>query len=160
MQMDEQSYAKIDGIARGPVPGHRPRRRGHSAGPDHRTFRAGISGKTTLALHVSPLPRKPAAWPRSSTPNTPWTPPGPRSSAWISAAAGQPARHRRAGPGNRRDARLLERGGLIVIDSVAALIPKAELEGEMGDSHIGLQARLMSQAMRKLTGVISKSKCA
>ncbi len=49
---------------------------------------------------------------------------------------------------------------IIVIDSVAALVPKAEIEGEMGDSHVGLQARLMSQAMRKLTGVISKSHCA
>lgn len=47
---------------------------------------------------------------------------------------------------------------LIVIDSVAALTPKAEIEGEMGDSHMGLQARLMSQALRKLTGTISKSK--
>ncbi len=47
---------------------------------------------------------------------------------------------------------------LIAIDSVAALVPKAEIEGEMGDSHMGLQARLMSQAMRKLTGSISKSK--
>ena len=47
---------------------------------------------------------------------------------------------------------------VIVIDSVAALVPKAELDGDMGDSHMGLQARLMSQAMRKLTGVISKSK--
>ena len=48
---------------------------------------------------------------------------------------------------------------VIVIDSVAALVPRKELEGEMGDTHVGLQARLMSQAMRKLTGVISKSKC-
>jgi recombination protein RecA len=48
---------------------------------------------------------------------------------------------------------------VIVIDSVAALIPRAEIEGEMGDSHVGLQARLMSQALRKLTGAISKSKC-
>lgn len=46
---------------------------------------------------------------------------------------------------------------LIVIDSVAALVPRAEIEGEMGDSHVGLQARLMSQALRRLTGVISKS---
>ena len=48
---------------------------------------------------------------------------------------------------------------VIVIDSVAALIPRAEIEGEMGDTHVGLQARLMSQAMRKLTGAISRSKC-
>jgi recombination protein RecA len=47
---------------------------------------------------------------------------------------------------------------VVVIDSVAALVPKNELEGEMGDSHVGLQARLMSQALRKLTGAISKSK--
>ncbi|MEM1108440.1 MAG: recombinase RecA, partial [Planctomycetota bacterium] len=47
---------------------------------------------------------------------------------------------------------------LIVVDSVAALIPRAEIEGEMGDSHVGLQARLMSQALRKLTGAISRSK--
>ncbi len=47
---------------------------------------------------------------------------------------------------------------VVVIDSVAALVPKAEIEGEMGDSHMGLQARLMSQALRKLTGVIAKSK--
>ncbi len=48
---------------------------------------------------------------------------------------------------------------VIVIDSVAALVPKAEIEGEMGDSKMGLQARLMSQALRKLTGTISKTKC-
>jgi recombination protein RecA len=48
---------------------------------------------------------------------------------------------------------------MVVIDSVAALVPKAEIVGEMGDSHIGLQARLMSQALRKLTPVVSKSKC-
>ncbi len=48
---------------------------------------------------------------------------------------------------------------VIVVDSVAALIPRAEIEGEMGDSHVGLQARLMSQALRKLTGAIAKSKC-
>ena len=47
---------------------------------------------------------------------------------------------------------------VVVIDSVAALVPKAEIEGEMGDSHMGLQARLMSQALRKLTGIVSKSK--
>src|SRR5690625_1614011 len=55
---------------------------------------------------------------------------------------------------------LLVRSGavdVVVIDSVAALVPRAEIEGEMGDSHVGLQARLMSQALRKLTGVLSKS---
>ena len=48
---------------------------------------------------------------------------------------------------------------IVVIDSVAALVPKAEIDGEMGDAHVGLQARLMSQALRKLTAVISKSNC-
>jgi len=56
---------------------------------------------------------------------------------------------------------LVRSGGIdvVVVDSVAALVPKAELEGEMGDSHMGLQARLMSQALRKLTGSISKTNC-
>ena len=49
--------------------------------------------------------------------------------------------------------------GLIVVDSVAALVPRAEIDGDMGSSHVGLHARLMSQAMRKMTGVISKSNC-
>ena len=48
---------------------------------------------------------------------------------------------------------------IIVIDSVAALVPKAEIDGDMGDSHVGLQARLMSQALRKLTGVVNSTKC-
>ncbi len=48
---------------------------------------------------------------------------------------------------------------VLIVDSVAALVPKAEIDGDMGDSHVGLQARLMSQALRKLTGVISKSNC-
>ncbi|OGL45317.1 MAG: recombinase RecA, partial [Candidatus Schekmanbacteria bacterium RBG_16_38_11] len=57
-------------------------------------------------------------------------------------------------------AEVLVRSGaidLVIIDSVAALVPKAEIEGEMGDAHMGLQARLMSQALRKLTGIVSKS---
>ncbi|MBP5461503.1 MAG: recombinase RecA, partial [Lachnospiraceae bacterium] len=48
---------------------------------------------------------------------------------------------------------------IVIVDSVAALVPKAEIEGEMGDSHVGLQARLMSRALRKLTSVISKTNC-
>jgi recombination protein RecA len=68
-----------------------------------------------------------------------------------------PAGHRRTG---LEIADMLVRSGAIdvlVVDSVAALVPKAELEGEMGDNHVGLQARLMSQALRKLTGSINKS---
>src|SRR5213595_282118 len=48
---------------------------------------------------------------------------------------------------------------IVVIDSVAALVPKAEIEGDMGDSHVGVQARLMSQALRKLTGTVARSNC-
>ena len=48
---------------------------------------------------------------------------------------------------------------IVIVDSVAALVPKAEIDGDMGDSHVGLQARLMSQALRKLTAAISKSNC-
>ncbi len=69
-----------------------------------------------------------------------------------------PARLRRAG---FEIAEVLVRSGavdVIVVDSVAALVPKAELEGEMGDAHMGLQARLMSQALRKLTAIVSRSK--
>lgn len=56
---------------------------------------------------------------------------------------------------------LVRSGGIdiVVVDSVAALVPRAEINGEMGDSHVGLQARLMSQALRKLTGTLSKSRC-
>ena len=56
---------------------------------------------------------------------------------------------------------LVRSGGvdIVVVDSVAALVPRAEINGEMGDAHVGLQARLMSQALRKLTGTLSKSKC-
>ena len=48
---------------------------------------------------------------------------------------------------------------IVIVDSVAALVPKAEIDGDMGDSHVGLQARLMSQALRKLTAAISRSNC-
>ena len=48
---------------------------------------------------------------------------------------------------------------IVIVDSVAALVPKAEIDGEMGDSHVGLQARLMSQALRKLTAIVSKTNC-
>ena len=68
-----------------------------------------------------------------------------------------PARHRRAGARDRRHADPLGAIDVIVIDSVAALTPRAEIEGDMGDTHVGLQARLMSQALRKLTGTLSKS---
>jgi recombination protein RecA len=72
--------------------------------------------------------------------------------------AGLAARLRRAGARNHRSAGRSGAIDVLVVDSVAALVPKAELDGEMGDSHMGLQARLMSQALRKLTGTVSKSR--
>ena len=117
------------------------------------------SGKTTVALHaVANAQRARRASPRSSTPSTRWTRRTPRSSAWTPTSCWSPSRT----PASRRwrsPTPLIRSGALdiIVIDSVAALVPKAEIEGEMGDSHVGLQARLMSQALRKLTGVISQT---
>ena len=78
----------------------------------------------------------------------------------IDSHAHLPAGHRRAGAW--RSAEALVRSGaidVVVVDSVAALVPRAEIEGEMGDSHVGLQARLMSQALRKLAGAIAKTNC-
>src|SRR3982750_3925362 len=118
------------------------------------------SGKTTLALHVIAEAQK-----------------GGGTCAFIDAEhALDPAYARKlgvdvdnllisqpdAGEQALEIADTLVRSGAIdvlVVDSVAALVPKAELEGEMGDSHVGLQARLMSQALRKLTGSISRSRC-
>ncbi len=119
------------------------------------------SGKTTLALHVVALAQK-----------------GGGIAAFIDAEhALDPTWAKKLGvdldtllvsqPGSGEEAmhitEMLIRSNavdVIVVDSVAALVPRKELEGDIGDSHVGLQARLMSQALRKLTGVISKSKTA
>lgn len=118
------------------------------------------SGKTTLALHVIAEAQKASG-----------------IAAFIDAEhAVDPARAKSIGvdldslllsqPDNGEQAleiaeTLIRSGGVdvVVIDSVAALVPKAEIEGEMGDASMGMQARLMSQALRKITGAISKSKC-
>jgi recombination protein RecA len=118
------------------------------------------SGKTTLTLQVIAEMQKQGgtcafidAEHALDTSNT------PRSWACNCRPADQPARHRRAGAGDRGQPGALGRVDLIVVDSVAALTPKAEIEGEMGDSLPGLQARLMSQALRKLTATIKKTNC-
>lgn len=118
------------------------------------------SGKTTLALHVIAESQKTGG-----------------VAAFIDAEhAVDPARAKSIGvdldslllsqPDNGEQAleiaeTLIRSGGVdvVVIDSVAALVPKAEIEGEMGDASMGMQARLMSQALRKITGAIAKSKC-
>ncbi|HUT45147.1 MAG TPA: recombinase RecA [Sedimentisphaerales bacterium] len=162
MQMDEQHYAKIEGIDTGSLSldialGGRGIPRGRVT----ELFGPESSGKTTLALHVIASAQRAGGvaafidaehalditWARRlgvdvsgllvSQPDT-----GEQALDIVEMLVSS----------NSVD--------VIVVDSVAALTPKAEIEGEMGASHMGLQARLMSQAMRKLTGVINKSKTA
>jgi recombination protein RecA len=160
MQMDEQQYAKIEGIDTGSLSldialGGRGIPRGRVT----ELFGPESSGKTTLALHIIANAQRAGGvaafidaehalditWARRLGVNV--------SGLLVS----QPDTGEQAldivemlVSSNSVD--------VIVVDSVAALTPKAEIEGEMGDSHMGLHARLMSQAMRKLTSIISKSK--
>jgi recombination protein RecA len=162
MQMDEHSYARIEGIGTGSL--SLDIALGGAGIPRGRVtelFGPESSGKTTLALHVIASAQKAGG-----------------IAAFIDAEhALDPTWAKRLGvdvssllisqPDTGEQAldiaeMLIASNSVdvIVVDSVAALTPKAELEGEMGDTHVGLQARLMSQAMRKLTGIISKSKTA
>ncbi len=117
------------------------------------------SGKTTLTLSVIAEAQKQAPPVPSSRRARARLPTMPASWASTSTTCCLPAGHRRAGPGNHRHAGALQRVDVIIVDSVAALVPKAEIEGEMGDAHVGLQARLMSQALRKITGNIKNANC-
>ena len=160
MRMGEDTIIKIDGIPTGSISldaaigiGGIPRGRiTEIYGPES-------SGKTTLALHVVAQAQKTGGY-----------------AAFIDAEhAMDPEYAKKLGvdidnllisqPDTGEQAlditETLVRSGaldIIIIDSVAALVPKAELDGDMGDTHVGLQARLMSQALRKLTGTVSKSK--
>tara|TARA_Y100000590_G_scaffold260294_1_gene292365 strand:- start:3061 stop:4062 length:1002 start_codon:yes stop_codon:yes gene_type:complete len=162
MRMGEDNIIKIDGISTGSISlnsaigiGGVPRGRiTEIYGPES-------SGKTTLALHVVAQAQKKNGY-----------------AAFIDAEhAMDPEYAKKLGveidnllisqPDTGEQAldiaeTLVRSGALdvIVIDSVAALVPKAELDGDMGDTHVGLQARLMSQALRKLTGTVAKSKTA
>jgi recombination protein RecA len=162
MQMDEHLYAKIEGISTGSLSldialGGAGIPRGRITelyGPES-------SGKTTLALHVIANAQRAggvaAFIDAEHALDTTWA---KRLGVDVSGLlVSQPDTGEQAldivemlVSSNSVD--------MIVVDSVAALTPKAEIEGEMGDSHMGLQARLMSQAMRKLTSIISKSKTA
>ncbi len=161
MKMDGEKAAAIDGIPTGSLSldialgGY-----GIPRGRVIEVFGPESSGKTTLALHVIASSQKSGG-----------------VAAFIDAEhALDPSWAKRLGvklddllvsqPDTGEQAmeicELLVRSNavdVIVIDSVAALIPRAEIEGEMGDSHVGLQARLMSQALRKLTGAIARSRC-
>jgi recombination protein RecA len=162
MQMDEQHYAKIEGIGTGSLSldialGGRGIPRGRVT----ELFGPESSGKTTLALHVIANAQRAggvaAFIDAEHALDTTWA---KRLGADVSGLlVSQPDTGEQALDivemlisSNSVD--------VIVVDSVAALTPKAEIEGEMGDSHMGLQARLMSQAMRKLTSIINKSKTA
>jgi recombination protein RecA len=162
MKMDESQYAKIEGIRTGSLSldialGGAGVPRGRVTelyGPES-------SGKTTLALHVIANAQKSggvaAFIDAEHALDTTWA---KKLGVDVSSMlVSQPDNGEEA----LEIAEMLIRSNsvdIIVIDSVAALTPKAEIEGEMGDSHMGLQARLMSQALRKLTAVINKSKTA
>ena len=162
MQMDEHQYARIEGIPTGALSldialGGRGIPRGRVTelyGPES-------SGKTTLALHIIANAQKAggvaAFIDAEHALDTTWA---KRLGVDVSGMlVSQPDTGEQA----LDIAEMLIKSNsvdVIVVDSVAALTPRVELEGEMGDRHVGLQARMMSQAMRKLTGVIGKSKTA
>ncbi len=162
MQMDENAYAKIQGISTGAL--SLDMALGGAGIPRGRItelFGPESSGKTTLALHVIAQAQKAggiaAFIDAEHALDTTWA---KRLGVDVSSLlVSQPDTGEQA----LDIAEMLTASNsvdVIVVDSVAALTPKAELEGEMGDTHVGLQARLMSQAMRKLTGIINKSKTA
>ncbi|MCJ7692113.1 MAG: recombinase RecA [Sedimentisphaerales bacterium] len=160
MQMDEQSYARVQGISTGSL--SLDLALGGVGSPRGRVtelFGPESSGKTTLALHVIASAQQAggvaAFIDAEHALDTTWA-----KSLGVDVSSmlvSQPD----SGEQALDITEMLIKSNsvdVIIIDSVAALTPKAELEGDMGASHMGLQARLMSQAMRKLTGVISKSK--
>jgi recombination protein RecA len=160
MQMDEHSYAKVEGISTGSL--SLDIALGGAGIPRGRVtelFGPESSGKTTLALHAIAEAQRAggvaAFIDAEHALDTTWA---KRLGVDVSGLlVSQPDTGEQA----LDIAEMLIASNsvdVIVVDSVAALTPKAELEGEMGDTHVGLQARLMSQAMRKLTGIINKSK--
>jgi recombination protein RecA len=162
MQMDEKTHMKIEGVPSGAL--SLDIALGGTGIPRGRItelFGPESSGKTTLALHVIANAQKAggiaAFIDAEHALDTTWA---KRLGVDVrSLLISQPDTGEQA----LDIAEMLVASNsvdVIVVDSVAALTPKAEIEGEMGDSHMGLQARLMSQAMRKLTAIISKSKCA
>ncbi len=162
MRMDENKYAKIEGINTGSISldialgGV-----GIPRGRITELFGPESSGKTTLALHVIANAQKQggvaAFIDAEHALDTTWA---KKLGVDVSSMlVSQPDTGEQA----LDIVEMLVNSNsvdIIVVDSVAALTPKAEIEGEMGDSHMGLQARLMSQAMRKLTAIIGKSKTA
>ena len=162
MKLGEGSHMEVEGISTGAlVAGPGAGGQGVAAGADHRAVRPGVERQDDdRAARGGPGPAATAASRRSSTPSTRSTRPGASGWGWISrrswsASPAVPKRHLQIAEmlvlSNAVD--------IVVIDSVAALVPRAEIEGEIGDTFVGVQARLMSQALRKLTGGVSRSKC-
>ncbi len=162
MKMDEDSAPKVAGISTGAL--SLDLALGGNGVPKGRVtelFGPESSGKTTLALHTIANAQKEggvaAFIDAEHAFDTTWA---KKLGVDVSSLlVSQPS----TGEEALEIAEMLVRSNsvdIIVVDSVAALTPKAEIEGEMGDSHVGLQARLMSQAMRKLTSIINKSKTA
>jgi len=162
MQMDEQKYARIEGVPTGSL--SLDMALGGAGVPRGRVtelYGPESSGKTTLALHVIASAQQgggvAAFIDAEHALDTTWA---KRLGVDVnSLLVSQPDTGEQA----LEIVEMLVRSNsvdVIVVDSVAALTPAAEIEGQMGDTHVGLQARLMSQAMRKLTAVISKSKTA
>jgi recombination protein RecA len=162
MQMDERSYAKIEGIPTGSI--SLDIALGGAGIPRGRVtelFGPESSGKTTLALHVIASAQRAggvaAFIDAEHALDTTWA---KRLGVDVSSLlVSQPDTGEQA----LDIAEMLISSNsldVIVVDSVAALTPKAEIEGDMGDAHVGRQARLMSQAMRKLTAIINRSKTA
>ncbi|OHB72912.1 MAG: recombinase RecA [Planctomycetes bacterium RBG_16_55_9] len=162
MQMDENQYARIEGVSTGAMsldialggPGIPRGRVTELFGPES-------SGKTTLALHIIASAQRAggvaAFIDAEHALDTTWA---KKLGVDVSGLlVSQPDTGEQALDITEM---LISSNSVdtIVVDSVAALTPKAEIEGEMGDTHMGLQARLMSQAMRKLTSIINKSKTA
>ena len=159
MRMSDQRPGRdrsgLDRLARA-RPGARRRRA--AARPDHRDLRAGVVGQDDARL---PHDRRGAAARRDLRLHRRRARDGPglREELGVNIdnlLVSQPDTGEQA----LEITELLVRSGavdVIVVDSVAALIPKAEIEGEMGDSHVGLQARLMSQALRKLAGTLNRT---
>ena len=151
---DRGDFDRLDLVRRGAGRGRR------AARPRDRDLRTGDRrARRPSRCRSSPRRRRLAAWRRSSTPSTRSIRPT-RKKLGVdidNLLVSQPDYGEQA----LEIVEALVRSGAIdvlVVDSVAALVPKAELDGEMGDSHMGLQARLMSQALRKLTGTVSKSR--
>ncbi len=162
MQMDEHKYARIEGISTGSL--SLDLALGGAGIPCGRVtelFGPESSGKTTLALHIIANAQRKggvaAFIDAEHALDTTWA---KKLGVDVSSLLiSQPS----TGEEALEITEMLVRSNsvdVIVVDSVAALTPKAEIEGEMGASHMGLQARLMSQAMRKLTSVVNKSKIA